>query len=104
MKWGTTDMDFLNNCCIFVDESAFNINMRPPGGWSLKGTPAIVETPSTMTAPHTILGAISAKFVVSMELRKPQENWAKRTKIDVKVAKEERQWVNSPKKPIRKGT
>ncbi|KAI9017951.1 hypothetical protein CLU79DRAFT_805252 [Phycomyces nitens] len=27
------------------------------------GTPAIVETPSTMTAHHTILGAISAKFV-----------------------------------------
>ncbi|KAG1465953.1 hypothetical protein G6F56_004784 [Rhizopus delemar] len=45
------------------------------------------KTPSTMTAPHTILGAILAKFVVSMELRKPQENWTKRIKIDVNSRK-----------------
>ncbi|KAI9273682.1 hypothetical protein BY458DRAFT_434922 [Sporodiniella umbellata] len=30
-----TDMDCLENC-IFVDESGFDINMRPPGGWSTK--------------------------------------------------------------------
>ncbi|CAO3684303.1 unnamed protein product [Rhizopus microsporus] len=35
-KWTATDMNYLENC-IFVDESGFNINMRSPSGWSLKG-------------------------------------------------------------------
>ncbi|KAI8097902.1 uncharacterized protein B0P05DRAFT_447952, partial [Gilbertella persicaria] len=37
IKWTATDMNYLENC-VFVDESAFNINMRPPSGWSVKGT------------------------------------------------------------------
>ncbi|KAI9253617.1 hypothetical protein BY458DRAFT_462534, partial [Sporodiniella umbellata] len=53
---------------VFVDESAFDINMRPPGGWSIKGTPALVITPTTRAVSRTVLGAISAKYVVSMEL------------------------------------
>ncbi|KAI8979891.1 hypothetical protein BDB01DRAFT_703520, partial [Pilobolus umbonatus] len=53
------------------DESAFNINMRPSGDWAEKGKPAIVTTPSTRAVSHRILGAISSKFVLSMELRKP---------------------------------
>ncbi|KAI9485970.1 MAG: hypothetical protein EXX96DRAFT_645854 [Benjaminiella poitrasii] len=32
IKWNATDMNYLENC-IFVDESGFNINMRPPSGW-----------------------------------------------------------------------
>jgi hypothetical protein len=79
--WAMTDMNYLGNC-VFVDESAFNINMRPSGGWSEKGTPVIVTTPSTRVISHTVLGAISARFVVSMELRNPQEEWSKRIKID----------------------
>ncbi|EIE85106.1 hypothetical protein RO3G_09816 [Rhizopus delemar RA 99-880] len=79
--WTMTDMNYLGNC-VFVDESAFNINMRPSGGWSEKGTPAIVTTPSTRAISHTVLGAISARFIVSMELRSPQEEWSKRIKID----------------------
>lgn len=67
LKWSTTDMNCLESC-IFVDESGFNINMRLSDGWSLKGTPAVVSTPSTRAIAHTILGAISAKSVVSMEL------------------------------------
>ena len=44
-EWSKTDLSFLENC-IFIDESGFNIKMRPPGGWSLTGTPEIVETPA----------------------------------------------------------
>ncbi|KAG0789619.1 hypothetical protein G6F22_006652 [Rhizopus arrhizus] len=55
-----------------VNESEFNINMRPPGGRSEKGTSAVVATPSTRGISHTVLRAITAKFIVSMELRKLQ--------------------------------
>lgn len=30
-EWSKTDMSFLENC-VFIDESGFDINMRPPGG------------------------------------------------------------------------
>jgi hypothetical protein len=56
-------MNYLENC-VFVDESAFNINMRPSGGWAEKGKPAIVTAPSTRAVSHTILGVISSKFAV----------------------------------------
>ncbi|KAG1147980.1 hypothetical protein G6F37_002270 [Rhizopus arrhizus] len=52
--------------------SGFNINMRPPSGWSLKGKPDVTVTPTGRAVSHTVLGAISAKFVVSMELQKHQ--------------------------------
>lgn len=65
------NMNFLENC-VFIDESEFNINMRPPGGRSEKGTSAVVATPSTRGISHTVLRAITAKFIVSMELRKLQ--------------------------------
>lgn len=100
-KWSKTDMDYLENC-VFVDESAFDINMRPPGGWSIKGTPAIVITPTTRAVSHTVLGAISAKYVVSMELRNPQEHTFKRLKIDSSNRK--RKAPSKPKKPASKGT
>lgn len=80
IKWTATDMNYLENC-VFVDESAFDINMRPPSGWSVKGTPAITTTPTTRAVSHTVLGAISTKFVVVMELRNPQEERSKRIKI-----------------------
>ncbi|KAG2211168.1 hypothetical protein INT47_006287 [Mucor saturninus] len=96
-----TDMDYLENC-IFVDESGFDINMRPPGGWSAKGTPVIVTTPSNRAESHTILGAVSAKYVVSMELRNPQEHSFKKLKIDISNRK--RKAPSKPKKPTSKGT
>jgi hypothetical protein len=82
-------MDYLENC-VFVDESGFDINMRPPGGWSAKGTPAIVTTPSNRAESHTILGAVSAKYVVSMELRNLQEHSFKKLKIDISNRKRKR--------------
>ncbi|KAI8638013.1 hypothetical protein BD408DRAFT_36486 [Parasitella parasitica] len=76
-KWSATDMNYLENC-VFVDESGFNINRRPPSGWSLKGKPAVTDTPTGRAVSHTVLGAITAKFVVSIELRNPQEETSKR--------------------------
>lgn len=52
-----------------MDESGFDINMRPPSAWSTAGTPAVVETKSTKATSHTILGAISAIGAVDIELR-----------------------------------
>jgi hypothetical protein len=69
-KWSQTDMDYLSNC-VFVDESAFDINMRPPTGRSAKGSPVTVETPATKAVTHTILGAISAMRVVNIEIQVP---------------------------------
>ncbi|KAG1459567.1 hypothetical protein G6F56_006134 [Rhizopus delemar] len=48
--------------------------MGPPGGWSVKGTSAIVIALTTRAVSRTVLGAISAKDVVPMELRNPQEH------------------------------
>jgi hypothetical protein len=48
-------MDYLSNW-IFVDECAFDINMRPSTARSAKGTPAIITTPTTHAVSHTILG------------------------------------------------
>ncbi|KAG2192435.1 hypothetical protein INT46_000767 [Mucor plumbeus] len=65
-----TDMNYLQNC-VFVDEAAFDINMRLQNGRSLSGTPVIVETETTRAITHTILGAISAKDVIGVEIREP---------------------------------
>lgn len=94
-------MSYLKNC-VFVDESAFNINMRPSGRWAEKGKPAIVTTLSTRAVSHTILGSISSKFVVSMEFRNPQEEWSKRIKIDFYNRK--RKTPSSNKKSVLRGT
>jgi hypothetical protein len=45
-KWKQTDMDFMTNC-VFLDESAFHINMKRSMAWSRKGTSAIVTVPTT---------------------------------------------------------
>ncbi|GAN06079.1 hypothetical protein MAM1_0111d05556 [Mucor ambiguus] len=68
--------------CVSVDESAFDIDIRPSGGWSFKGTPAIVTTLNTRAVSPTVLGALSAKYVVSMKLRNPQERSFKKLQID----------------------
>ncbi|KAG1470009.1 hypothetical protein G6F56_002928 [Rhizopus delemar] len=61
-------MGYLSNC-VFVNESGFDINIRPPSAWPTVGTPAIAETKSTKAASYTILEAISADGVVDIELR-----------------------------------
>ncbi|KAI9265464.1 hypothetical protein EDC94DRAFT_647413 [Helicostylum pulchrum] len=68
--WSKINMDYTKSC-IFIDESAFDINMKPPTARSARGTPAIVTSPSARTISHTILGAISVCGVVNMEIRVP---------------------------------
>lgn len=64
-------MDYLKNC-IFIDESAFDINMRPGYGRSVRGTPAIGITPLTRAESHSIIGAISAVEVINIDVRVAQ--------------------------------
>jgi hypothetical protein len=97
-KWFQTDVDYMNNC-IFVDESAFDINMRPAAARSTKGTPAVVTTPSARAVSHTILGAISAFGVVNIEIRLPNSK-PKRIKVDGSRKRKQ----PPPKKPTPKGT
>jgi hypothetical protein len=54
----TTNKDYLKNC-VFIDESAFRINLKRSMAWSAKGTTPIVTVPNTRAKTHTILGAIS---------------------------------------------
>lgn len=58
----TTDMNYLTNC-VFVDEAGFNINMGSPNARSIRGTPAVVETPTTRAITHTILGEVPSKKI-----------------------------------------
>ncbi|CEG80910.1 hypothetical protein RMATCC62417_15173 [Rhizopus microsporus] len=58
-KWEKTNMNFLTNC-VFLDESAFDINMKRSRAWSKKGTRAIVTRPTTRANTTSILGTISA--------------------------------------------
>ncbi|CAO3664956.1 unnamed protein product [Rhizopus stolonifer] len=70
-EWAiNSDMKYLENC-VFMDEAGFNINMRSPFARSMKGTPAIAETSTTRTITHTVLGAITAKNIIALEIREP---------------------------------
>lgn len=70
-KWENTDMNFLTNC-VFLDESAFDVNMKRSRAWSKKGTRAIVTRPITRTTTTTILGAISAAGLITVGVKKPK--------------------------------
>jgi hypothetical protein len=63
-----TDSNYLINC-VFVDEAAFNINMRTPYECSLTDTPAIILIPSTRAISHTIPRVISSQSNISVEVR-----------------------------------
>lgn len=79
-KWvETTDMNYLQNC-VFVDEVGFNINMKSPNARSIRGTPAMVETPTTCAVMHSILGVITANDIIAIEIRELLK--PKKVKID----------------------
>lgn len=61
-------MNFLTNF-VFLDESAFHIDMKRTRAWSKKGTPAIVTVPTTRAKTTAILGAISASGLIKVSLR-----------------------------------
>ncbi|RCH89437.1 hypothetical protein CU097_009794 [Rhizopus azygosporus] len=67
-KWHQTDLDFTTNC-VFLDESAFHINLKRGMAWSKKGTPAIVTVPTTKANATSILGGISASGLINVSLR-----------------------------------
>ena len=96
-EWTKSDMNFLKNCVL--DELGFGTNMRPPEG-SQKGTLAVVTTSSTRKISHTVLGAIIAKYAVSMELWSPQVS--KKIKIDFGNRKRKISSTSSKRTP--KGT
>ncbi|CEI90724.1 hypothetical protein RMCBS344292_05039 [Rhizopus microsporus] len=70
-KWENTDMNFLTNC-VFLDESAFDINMKRSRAWSRKGTRAIATRPTTRANTTSILGAISAAGLIAIGVKKPR--------------------------------
>jgi transposase len=70
-KWENTDMNFLTNC-VFLDESAFDINIKRSRAWSKKGSRAIVTRPTTRANTTSILGAISASGLIAVGVKKPR--------------------------------
>lgn len=84
VRWPETDMDYESNC-IFIDESAFHINLKRTMAWSKVGERAIIETPQTKAKTITILGAISPFGVVNVKVRRPYEVSSKKRKLPGKA-------------------
>lgn len=97
-NWSKTEINFINKC-IVIDGSAFDINMRPSTARSARGTPAVIITPSTKAASHTILGVISSMGVVNTEIRVPVPSKKKKKVIGSRKRK-----ATAPKKPSSAGT
>ncbi|KAI8988912.1 hypothetical protein BDB01DRAFT_889124, partial [Pilobolus umbonatus] len=57
--------------CISIDESEFDINIKPSTARSTRSIPAIVTAPSAKAVSHTILGTICLLGVVNMEICVP---------------------------------
>ena len=64
-------LDGVRQIWIFIDESAFHINLKRTMAWSKKGTRAEVVQPVTRAKTTTILGAISARGIVNVKVRVP---------------------------------
>ena len=67
-EWDQTNMNILTNC-LFLDESAFHINIKRTRAWSTVGTPAVVTVPITRSKTTTVLGAISASGLIKVSVR-----------------------------------
>ncbi|GAA5811430.1 hypothetical protein MFLAVUS_004867 [Mucor flavus] len=81
--------------CVMTDRQQF-------GDCHKKKFSHAARPPTGRAVSHTVLGAITTKFVVSMELRNPQEESSKRIKIDFSNRK--RKSPAQKKKPTSKGT
>ena len=57
--------------CVFLDESAFHINLKRGMAWPKKGTPAIVTVSTTKANATSILGALSTIGLINVILRVP---------------------------------
>ncbi|CAN3354855.1 Tc1/mariner-like transposase, DDE-like motif [Diutina catenulata] len=67
----TANADYLKNC-VFIDEAAFDTNMRANQGWAPKGKKAIVKVPAARALSYSLLGAICASGVVLLAARDPK--------------------------------
>lgn len=68
-QWESIDMNFLTNC-VFLDECAFDINMKRSRAWYKKGTRLIITRPITRENTTSILGAISAAGLIIVGVKK----------------------------------
>jgi hypothetical protein len=59
---------FLKNC-VFIDESDFNISMRPSTVRSIHSAPAIATTSLIKAVSHSVLDVISTFGVLNIETR-----------------------------------
>lgn len=48
-----SNIDYSKNC-VFIDEAAFNINMKRTGGWVPKGETPVVKTPLTRAENRSV--------------------------------------------------
>ncbi|KAG1464724.1 hypothetical protein G6F56_005024 [Rhizopus delemar] len=76
-------VDFLTNC-VFLDETAFYINMRRSMAWSRKGNAGVANSSVTRAKATTLLGAISATRLIKISLGMPQ--LSKESMIDYQSA------------------
>ncbi|CEP15814.1 hypothetical protein [Parasitella parasitica] len=63
---------------VFIDESGFNANLRRAQGWAPKGEAAKVKVITARANSISILGAISAKVLIKISLKKPMSPSKKR--------------------------
>jgi transposase len=63
-------VDYLNNC-VFIDGSGFHTNLNRTKGWSPKGERTNKKVLTARANTISILGAVSAKGVIKISLRKP---------------------------------
>ncbi|KAG1056780.1 hypothetical protein G6F43_001349 [Rhizopus delemar] len=87
LKLKQSYVDFLTNC-VFINESAFHINMRRSLAWSRKGNSTAANTPANKAKATTIFGAISASRLIKVTLGMPQ--LAKEAIIDYQSAESNR--------------
>lgn len=64
-------MDFVSNC-VFIEETAFHINMKHNYAWSGKGKRAVVTVPKTRAKTTTIIGVISPFGIVNVKVKLPK--------------------------------
>lgn len=73
-----TDIDYQSNC-IFIDESAFHINLSRSMAWSTKRTRAVVVQPKTKAITTTILRGISSQGIINVNEKVPYQESSKKS-------------------------
>lgn len=70
------------NDCIFIDEAAFQLEMKPNYGWANKGEAPVIRNQAISSGSRSVIGAISKSGVVMLNLKKPVVTSKKRAKTD----------------------